>query len=41
MTKIIRAEIEHIDELAELFNSYRVFYEQDSNVDLAKKFYQV
>ena len=38
MTKIIRAEIEHIDELAELFNSYRVFYEQDSNVDLAKNF---
>ena len=35
MTKIIRAEIEHIDELAELFNSYRVFYEQDSNLDLA------
>tara|TARA_B100000900_G_scaffold69451_1_gene54721 strand:- start:449 stop:1051 length:603 start_codon:yes stop_codon:yes gene_type:complete len=38
MTEIIRAEIEHIDELAELFNSYRVFYEQDSNVDLAKNF---
>ena len=38
MTKIIRAEIEHIDELAELFNSYRVFYEQDSNVDLARSF---
>ncbi len=38
MTKIIRAENEHIDELAELFNSYRVFYEQDSNVDLAKNF---
>jgi len=38
MTKIIRAEIEHIDELAELFNSYRVFYEQDSNVDLARNF---
>ena len=38
MTKIIRAEIEHIDELAELFNSYRVFYEQDSNVDLALNF---
>ena len=38
MTKIIRAEIEHIDELAELFNSYRVFYEQDSNVELARNF---
>ena len=38
MTKIIRAKIEHIDELAELFNSYRVFYEQDSNVDLARNF---
>ena len=38
MTKIIRAEIEHIDELAELFNSYRVFYEQDSNLDLAHNF---
>lgn len=38
MTKIIRAEIEHIDELAELFNSYRVFYEQDSNVELAHNF---
>ena len=38
MTKIIRAEIEHIDGLAELFNSYRVFYEQDSNVELARNF---
>ncbi len=38
MAKIIRAEIEHIDELAKLFNSYRVFYEQDSNVSLAHNF---
>ena len=38
MAEIIKAEIDHIDELAKLFNSYRVFYEQESNVDLARQF---
>ncbi|WP_191600566.1 GNAT family N-acetyltransferase [Marinomonas algicola] len=33
-----KAEIENLKEISELFNSYRVFYQQDSNVDLAENF---
>ncbi|MBA6390944.1 GNAT family N-acetyltransferase [Colwellia sp. BRX10-3] len=33
-----RARIENINEVSILFNSYRVFYDQDSNLELAKEF---
>jgi len=33
-----RATLENLDEISELFNSYRVFYEQDSNMELAATF---
>lgn len=36
--KIITATTEHIEELVPLFNDYRVFYEQASNLDTAKNF---
>jgi len=35
---IKQATLSHVKEIAELFNSYRVFYGQKSNVDLAIKF---
>jgi ribosomal protein S18 acetylase RimI-like enzyme len=38
MPKIIRADQNHIAELARLFNLYRVFYEQPSDEKLAYKF---
>ena len=36
--EIIRATIHHLDELATLFNAYRVFYEQESDVEGAKAY---
>jgi len=33
-----RATLENLHEVSELFNSYRVFYKQDSNIDLAVNF---
>lgn len=33
-----QAEIENLKEISELFNSYRVFYQQDSDLDLAVSF---
>lgn len=33
-----RATLENLSEISELFNSYRVFYKQDSNLDLAINF---
>jgi len=30
-----RATLENLTEIGELFNSYRVFYKQDSNLELA------
>lgn len=33
------ATIEDLPELAEIFNLYRVFYGQDSNVEQASRFY--
>lgn len=36
--KIIQASIKHLDDLAPLFNSYRVFYRQKSNINAAKHF---
>ena len=38
MTEIIRAEQAHINELSNLFNSYRVFYEQPSDIEKAREF---
>jgi len=33
-----RATLENLNVISELFNSYRVFYKQDSNLDLAVNF---
>ncbi|MGO3344750.1 MAG: GNAT family N-acetyltransferase [Marinomonas sp.] len=33
-----RATLENLNEVSELFNSYRVFYKQDSDLDLAVSF---
>ena len=38
MTEIIRADRSHVTELSHLFNSYRVFYEQPSDIEKAGKF---
>ena len=38
MTTILKANVFHIDDLAPLFDQYRVFYKQESNVEAAKKF---
>jgi GNAT superfamily N-acetyltransferase len=35
---IIKAEIQHLKDLAPLFNSYRVFYKQTSDLEAAKQF---
>ena len=36
--EIVAASQTHIDQLAELFNQYRVFYKQKSNINASKKF---
>lgn len=36
--RIEKATLDNIDELALLFNAYRVFYQQDSDLALAKSF---
>ncbi len=38
MTTIKLAQIEDLDSLAPLFDAYRVFYKQDSDLELAKHF---
>jgi hypothetical protein len=38
MTKIILANQSHLDELARLFNLYRIFYEQEDDFDRAYDF---
>ena len=35
---IIKATIDHIEELATLFDGYRIFYKQQSNLEAAKVF---
>ena len=35
---IIQAHIEHLDDLTPLFDAYRVFYKQDSDLDSEKAF---
>lgn len=36
--KIRIAELSDVDQLAELFNAYRVFYQEASDIGLAKRF---
>ena len=36
--KIEQATLEHLDNIAFLFDRYRVFYRQPSNLDAAKEF---
>ena len=38
MIKITLANEEHLDELARLFNLYRIFYEQKDDIDRARYF---
>ncbi|HIN13128.1 MAG TPA: GNAT family N-acetyltransferase, partial [Gammaproteobacteria bacterium] len=38
MTKITLANASHLDELARLFNLYRIFYEQKDDLDRAYNF---
>jgi len=38
MVTIVKAEPQYLDSLATLFNAYRVFYEQDSDLAAAKQF---
>jgi hypothetical protein len=35
---IIQAYIEHLEDVVPLFNSHRIFYEQDSDIISAKQF---
>ena len=35
---IEQANLDHLEKVSELFNSYRVFYKQNSDIDLALKF---
>jgi ribosomal protein S18 acetylase RimI-like enzyme len=35
---VFRATVEHLDELADLFDQYRIFYEQDSDYAGCRKF---
>jgi hypothetical protein len=36
--EIQRADIGHLEELASLFNQYRVWYHQEADLDRARKF---
>ena len=36
--KIIQATLKHLDDLSTLFDGYRVFYKQESNIEAAKVF---
>ena len=38
MTKIVKAENKHLDELGRLFNLYRIFYEEDDDLEKASKY---
>jgi len=38
MVKILKVGLEHLQELAPLFDKYRVFYQQDSDVESAREF---
>ncbi|MGF2614988.1 GNAT family N-acetyltransferase [Rossellomorea vietnamensis] len=36
--KVIKAEIEHLDLVTEVFNQYRVFYNQQNNIESCREF---
>lgn len=36
--KIVRAEIDHLHLTAEVFNQYRVFYEQKDDIESCREF---
>ncbi|MED6344107.1 MAG: GNAT family N-acetyltransferase [Pseudomonadota bacterium] len=38
MTKIVKAENKHLDELGRLFNLYRIFYEEDDDLEKASEY---
>ena len=38
MIKVIKADLSRLDELAPLFDAYRQFYKQDSNLDGSRQF---
>ncbi|NML40673.1 GNAT family N-acetyltransferase [Chitinophaga sp. G-6-1-13] len=38
MVQIVKAGMEHLDEFAELFNNYRIFYRQPSDLEKGKNF---
>ena len=38
MSKIIKANIKHLDEVARLFNLYRIFYKQPDDLERAHQF---
>ncbi|MEO6405500.1 MAG: GNAT family N-acetyltransferase [Ferruginibacter sp.] len=38
MYKTLKAELKHVEELAVLFNSYRLFYKQEPDAEIAIKF---
>ena len=38
MNKIVKAEKKHLDELGRLFNLYRIFYEEDDDLEKASKY---
>ena len=38
MSKIVQAEIEHINEVSRLFNLYRIFYKQENDPKGALQF---
>jgi ribosomal protein S18 acetylase RimI-like enzyme len=38
--KIFQAKLEHIEEIANLFDRYRIFYQSPSNIEAARNFLQ-
>ena len=38
MNTLCEPELNDLESLAEIFNAYRVFYHQEPNIDLARKF---
>ena len=38
MNKIVKAENKHLNELGRLFNLYRIFYEEDDDLEKASKY---
>ena len=38
MKEIVRAELKHLDELGRLFNLYRIFYEEEDDIEKATNY---